>query len=267
MTLRPYKLSEFWFAALVVLAASCGSKSESFLQASKSGRQDVVIYLSGGYRSCETLNFIDALEPVRDEIRGMGLSHRLVYSCYTQFRNLKFKSSYRRELRPATLDEVTAEVEKQLLESTDQQLVVIGHSYGGWAGMEVLERLPDTRSADLLATIDAISPKHCGIGNVASTIAQTASGLGEGSAGCKQFPLDWPTERTRGLSQRSGSFWNFYQTLDSTIHSGAAEGARNQVMIYRAADDQSGYGNVHRTIDNDPRVWNQLQERILQSLR
>jgi len=131
------------------------------------------------------------------------------------------------------------EVEALTKNTSDMPVILIGHSYGGWASMYLTETIRPSIRISALFTLDAISTE-CGPFQVVM-----------GSAPCKQAPKDL---NNKLIIKRVNHWENFYQNQDSWLHSSEIPEALNHLMTYRGP---------HTQIDSDPNVWNLIRIGVL----
>ena len=228
--------------------------------------KDVLLYVSGGFRSCERTNFEESAAPLYRELRSNGVVVRYVYSCYDQYARLHMRVGVpvSGELKRVSADELRDELIRQNSYLESKTAYAIGHSYGGWMALEQSLALEDAAPFSGLTVIDVISPMQCTTLTALWSAAEQSTAIFEGEVGCLSSPDEWRVG-DRGVRMIKNLKWldNFYQTLDPLVHSGAIGGANNKVFSYPKTSD--GWGEAHRLIDNDVRVWSVFRAQVLKA--
>jgi hypothetical protein len=228
--------------------------------------KDVLLYVSGGFRSCERTNFEESAAPLYRELRSKGVLVRYIYSCYDQYSRLHMRVGVpvSGELKQVTADELRDEISLHHSYLESKTTYAIGHSYGGWMALEQAVALQSTAPFSGITIIDSISPIQCTTMTAAWSLAEQSTAIFEGEEGCLSSPVEWRTG-TRGTSMIKNLKWfdNYYQTIDPLVHSGALAGASNNTVLYPKSTD--GWGEAHRLIDNDHRVWSTFHEQVLKA--
>ena len=126
---------------------------------------------------------------------------------------------------------------------SNQKLLWIGHSYGGWLSLKTLIALQEQNISipppDLF-TIDPISKRNC---SVTSPL------------GCSSAPTDVSEAEYLRLGESVGEWMNFYQRKTPVVRSSPVRGARSNIEIAVG----------HTRIDNHPLVWQNITSTLAAS--
>jgi hypothetical protein len=136
---------------------------------------------------------------------------------------------------------------------------VIGHSYGGWNAMQLVKGANSGLTLASLTTIDPISPVNCRPTNIMINNDPNEAG----QTACKEAPSDVTISERLGIAKKAGSWNNFYQTENITLHSSAMP----EAAVNRLVKNDSGTGNAHIAISNNSIVWDSVMRNVADSLK
>ncbi|MBI1859499.1 MAG: alpha/beta fold hydrolase [Deltaproteobacteria bacterium] len=126
-----------------------------------------------------------------------------------------------------------------LAKSRQTQVILLGHSYGGYLAMFLAANLQ--RKVEGLFSIDPIGP-NC----------EGAGGLFSGA--CEEAPTDL---NNKAIRERTRVWVNIYQTQD-WLHSSEIAEAENILMSYRGP---------HNQIHIDPKTWHAIDLHVRNLVR
>lgn len=173
-------------------------------------------------------------------------------------------------LRPI-LEEIRDKLLRVEEDSDDSlELYVIGHSFGGFAAIHLVDYLKNRFQIGGVITVDAISPLTCSPKLVLSGLLRTAIG---GHKGCKEFPADEFTQLAVKSIVRADrvSWWvNVYQKQFRQLHGGAIEDFEGHEPRYYnlksrrfEVNEVPGfpYKDYHSKLAVDPLLWDELFDK------
>lgn len=286
-------MRRFAIAAFALTLVSCRSVQQSeqasLVKDDEAQRRPVVFVVSGGFSSCGSvdadqrrdgawrtwgnpgaMDMIRALDPVRDQYKQQfGHDSAFVISCYNGKSSdyIYFFSSADRKLRYTKWRELNPIYDEVNRFSTTHDVIVVGHSYGGWLAMNVAKNINVERRRALF-TIDPISPNNCAQFSYARGAAASTFG-GSGVQGCTEFPGDLDTNFTGAIKAAFGRWNHFYQTQYGPIHSnvlnntgdGGNVDVKNGGNGMRISFGSGGwFGGAHTEIDTHRDVWDRVKD-------
>jgi pimeloyl-ACP methyl ester carboxylesterase len=239
------------FVSLTVLTSGCGGPDDASRLASDDDGTLLSVVMAGN-NSCHEA------DGVRRSPRGAslyrdfstliaGLQQRrsirsnYVVTCYSLSSQLYVANSDMPEDIEAIDESTLPDYIRSFQEAHgDGRVLWIGHSYGGWLAMKTLLSFSDdarTLPRTTLFTIDPISRRTC-----------SASRW----LGCSSAPTDISESEYAQLGSKVDHWVNFFQRRTPVVRSSAVKGAQRNVEL----------GVGHTSIDNHPRVWGSIAERL-----
>lgn len=218
--------------------------------------KEALFVVMGGYTSCGKGTaepagigmyepFMRMLETMKQSEPRMKI-HYLI-SCFGNSAPPHGKTKYILSTEPQRVLQGNAsvlmnEIEK-LVDGKDMAIFIAGHSYGGYLGMYLVEKLSLQAKVQGLYTVDPIGPA-CGKIQVVM-----------GAKACKSPPADL---HNGWIKDQSVLWKNFYQNQDKWLHSGPIEEAVNTHIVYRGA---------HTQIDSDERTWSEIGVSVMEVVK
>ncbi len=154
-------------------------------------------------------------------------------------------SDHQNQIFSGNLSQLRSLVDSYLVGLGAPQVYFIGHSWGGWLGMNLAHSLSlypgPPASLRLIATLDPISKIHC-------------RWLHRGE--CDRAPTDISQIQQQRIAALSNLWLNFFQTQSHLIHSGPVTFASQNYQVSAPHPDM----NTHEGI------WKILEEHILPDL-
>ncbi|MBY0370317.1 alpha/beta hydrolase [bacterium] len=223
--------------------------------ATATAKSDALFVLSGGYNSCNKS---------QTAVKPYGTGVYLLYDKTVQ--NWKSRASkisyittcfYKDAPPSAEMEYVLPdgtehngdtgvlqdEIEAFVKKAPDTKVYLIGHSYGAWGGMYLVEHLKPQVKIGGLITIDPIGPS-C-----------DSWGVVFGSDDCHRAPTD---RDNPAIAKRAPVWMNFYQDADDWLNSSEIPEAENHYIDF-------GWG-PHGDIDSDQRVWDAIEQKLSPTL-
>ena len=227
------------------------------------GKGQRVLGLFGGYLSCnndanapfKNSNMQRYLETIQAKLAASGAPKaKYIMSCFgLDVSRVKYSSSDKPdEVQEALLSDFFNAMDGLITASPDAAVHVVGHSYGGWLGMDFVKRPKVNLALASLTTIDPISKVQCTPALVINSVLGSPV-----NQGCISAPADFSTTDLDTINQRTQSWINYYQTDATILHSGELVGAENIKRKYAIGSVQS-----HIEIAEDPEVSKQIIELI-----
>jgi pimeloyl-ACP methyl ester carboxylesterase len=167
----------------------------------------------------------------------------------------------------------------------ERPVLMIGHSFGGWLAMQLVQRLPRGRVRGLV-TFDPISLKHCTPDVYATSVENYRDALNSrpeeqrdkvnaealavqnSAEGCREFPKDIDVKQ---LLQFVGAdaWFHYYQTKDILLHSGPNEFSRNfyKSQFIEGAENTNRVTITapnHSKAARDDRAWTEMRNLFLE---
>lgn len=213
--------------------------------------RSLLIFASGGYTSCDNggptgIGMYDhVLSTIQKGQQKSYANFHYIINCLTDAPPPSGQGQYISDEDPssrkyADADELLELILSKVDRNPDLEIVLAGHSYGGWLVMYFAENLAGKAKIAGLYTIDPISPKTCGPWGVIS-----------GAAGCHQAPKDRDNQL---ILENTQQWFNFYQNQDSWLTSSEIPDANDNFHIE--------YRGPHTQIDSDDRVWSRIQASV-----
>jgi hypothetical protein len=238
--------------ALPLLTASCGSRpgKSSLLSGGRAPTPKPLIIGMSGYATClesedvpgqygpKGHEMFKRITAIADYIKSQfGVEPAVHASCFTTERRLIVSSS------PSQY-QPTSPTDDEYLESTHQlmndysDIFVVGHSYGGWLAMKLMESWNGNQYAvKTIYTLDPISRKLC---------------FFDDPNECLSAPHDILDSGRRHISDNSGVWVNPWQRNTLFLHS-------SQIA---EADLNPQYDLTHWSILTDDEIWVDIRSRI-----
>jgi len=156
------------------------------------------------------------------------------------------------------MEEYMYRVEKEATKSDADEIIVIGHSHGGWLAMyELLSKKYENKKIRLY-TLDPISMKKCTPPTLVKNMFINTVPFGPKLKECTEFPGDLLYWHQKKLQKKTVSWINFYQTQFGYVHSAPAYSAKNQKVHLGGG----AFSNQHVDIITDFRVLNTIYKDI-----
>ena len=157
-----------------------------------------------------------------------------------------------------TVPDLVAQRAAQLGEGAE--VVMIGHSWGGWLAMSDALKLPETARLRYLATLDPISWQTCPPSTLISAVlGGTPSGGPE--APCTEAPDDLAPEFA-AIRQRAAYWGEFYQDQFSYLHSSAIDVADESKHLSYADLSGADLWEAHGRVDRDDTVYGGVRDAL-----
>lgn len=246
--------SHFYFVILSIVftLSGCGPKTQdkaSVLVSDRRTTKPLIISMSG-FASCKTSerhegevgplgskimpNIIDLSEFIEQR---SGVEPTIMASCFTSERQLVTSSSAESwTLETPSDEDYISKIHSKLDEFTD--VYVIGHSYGGWLSMKMIESWKGSPTLiKYLYTIDPISKRLCFFDNPKD---------------CVSAPKDIGAEARQHIKDYTQLWVNPWQQKTIFLHSSAIP----------QADENPRFDISHWEIDNVSDIWNGLKSRL-----
>ena len=143
-------------------------------------------------------------------------------------------------------------IEDQVAKTKPSGIYIAGHSFGGWAALQLGVRLvnKDFEIAGI-SLIDPISPFQCPANEMAISIAFS----GHSPIGCRMAPRDLNLQDMDALQSRTKWLVNTYQTKFIHLHSSflGYSGWINRLISHFPC--KVFLGDVHTYLATDPQSW------------
>lgn len=210
-----------------------------------------VFLISGGYVSCRT----GWSDPTAAPVFQAALPHldqkAFVAVCFhSDSTVMSFRSDLADAVGQGDVDALVEAVHARLSAAEPgSKLVVIGHSYGGWAAIKAAAALVHDVDIAYLATIDPVSVVGC----PPSAYLEADEPFGP----CTESPVDLAADFT--TIRDAGVPWvQFYQDRYKFIRSTPiADATRNVFLTYPNLTDFWAW-QAHALMDGDQRVWTEI---------
>ena len=133
------------------------------------------------------------------------------------------------------------------------EVVLIGHSWGGWLAMSDALKLPESAHLRYLATLDPISWQTCPPSTlITSVLGGTPSGAPEEP--CTTAPEDLAPDYA-AIRERAAYWGQYYQDQFSYLHSTAIDAADvSRHLVYDGLSSASEW-EAHGMVDRDDTVY------------
>lgn len=171
-----------------------------------------------------------------------GVKPSIITTCFTGNSELMESASASQwVVTTPTDDEFFADAQAQMTEAT--HVFVIGHSYGGWLAMKLvdahssLDSSRDTDSVKALFTIDPISKNLCSFTS---------------PRGCFSAPEDFDTAARGRIKDTTGIWVNPWQDTTVYLHSSAIT----------QADRNPKFDLAHNSIPESEVIWSDFAEQF-----
>ncbi len=194
-----------------------------------SGVRTPVVAFFGGYTSCGTS---DSGDPANQDLKTffdatqkalkqkLGVEPKFLLTCYTlAYESVRYRMTGEEGVKDKLIAGMEADFEDLLGTLENPEVLMVGHSYGGWTAMDMALKLPPGAKLKGIVTLDPISHEDCVTNDV------IASGF-EAVPGCTRAPTDFGDEKIKSLSE-AAEWLNYYQDQVSFLHSGEIKGAKN----------------------------------------
>jgi hypothetical protein len=132
---------------------------------------------------------------------------------------------------------------------------VIGHSYGAWAAMLLMQQ--KILAPNALITVEAISPAHCYPANIAKLVSV--------APGCTEAPPEFDTNRLNAIRNQSGFWLNVFQDQFRRLHSSPIAAASENILFdtkRRLLNAISVLNDHHTNTWKDSYVWERLKTEV-----
>lgn len=212
---------------------------------------DSVVVGFGGYASCRR----GELEhPVARGVLGLvrTIEARALIACFGLT-----SSDPVVEGASTTLPELVAKIVTMARATRTRQVVIIGHSHGGWLALQVALRLPVDVQLAYLVTLDPISLLYCGPLEFASIAPAEAIGDPH-SLDCQRFPRDVDESQQASIAKRSLGWLGYHQAQTMKLRSSAPKWAHRAREVVLPVED----GEAHQAIADDPGIWREIAEVV-----
>lgn len=234
-----------------------------------------LVVLLSGYGICPT----PALGPARNQMlpyarsildrmqESWGERPTMLVTCFG-LANWRLKSQLETEIgtgraQSSTIPELFEKI-RRLADTPKgkRDLIVMGHSYGGWMAMNVVLHLKEHRTR-FLATIDPISVRLCKPQRFGWETLRWAVGRVAENGSCTRNPRDMEPYYDE-LSKRADNWVNVYQSQTGFLHSSAIPEAHENVpRDYARVRNPAG---AHGAITSDEVVWDGLEDSLIGTL-
>lgn len=201
------------------------------------GKPTPVLAFFGGYTSCGTGSNGDPndmdLKKAYDQVNAalktkLGAEPKFLISCFTAaYESVFYRTSGSDELKNEVITGMESDFNELLAGVDTPQVLLVGHSYGGWTAMDVAKNLPATVKLKGLVTLDPISHVDC---DPESFILATFGGATE--EGCTRAPQDFGEAGIAQIAKKAEEWLNYYQTKVEFLHSGEIKAAKNFLRTY-----------------------------------
>ncbi len=231
---------------LSFLLTACGVESGSDLAGQKPTNPLMVVM--GGNTTCADQKGRRGMTPLRSSIaqrflqlreelkNERGVDADYLISCYSSTEDMAFVANVDDgNITEGRIADFTARTQE--LANRDGDVILVGHSYGGWLTMKTALALADTNFMAAVMTVDPISRVHCSFSN---------------PGGCLSAPKDISVEQKERINAESDHWGNFYQTQTFYLHSSAINEADENLKIAAS----------HTQIDNHDRVWERVADQV-----
>lgn len=227
----------------------------AFLLAPSPAPAETVYLISGGYVSCRTAFNDPTSAPLFQAALPRLDPKAYVAVCFrSDSAVMSFRSDLDEDETSGGVADLIAGVRRRLAAAEPgSKLVVIGHSYGGWAVIKATAALVSDVEVAYLATIDPISTVGC------PPSAYLAAD--EPFGPCAEAPRDLANEFA-SLEDAGITWVQFYQDRYQFIRSAAIpEATRSLYVAYPNMNDFWAW-QAHALMDGDERVWDVLVHDI-----
>lgn len=238
--------------SIFIALSGCGIKTRNntSAQTSDSGTIKPLIISMSGFATCKASdrhegevgplgskmmpNIIDLSEFIEQR---SGVEPTIMASCFTSERQLVTTSSAESwTLETPSDEDYISKLHNKMEEFTD--VYVIGHSYGGWLSMKMIELWQGSPTLiKYLYTIDPISKRLCFFDNPKD---------------CVSAPKDIGAEARQHIKDNTELWVNPWQQKTIFLHSSAIP----------QADENPRFDISHWEIDNVSDIWNGLKSRL-----
>jgi pimeloyl-ACP methyl ester carboxylesterase len=223
-----------------------------------------VLGLFGGYVSCSG----DANAPlkgtwmerylgeVQQGLKKSGAPEaKYIISCFKlDVSRVVFMTSDKpSEVREDSLSQLFSTFEASVNKLPGTSVSIVGHSYGGWLSLSLLDQVKTKFNVDSLTTLDPISRSQCTPPDVVNSFLGAPP-----FPGCTRAPADFDAAKLTDVKQRTKTWLNFYQTDSRLLHSGQLLGAQNIKRNYSPGDHEA-----HSKIPEDPEVVKEVTALML----
>jgi pimeloyl-ACP methyl ester carboxylesterase len=231
-----------------------------------------IIVAVGGFGTCLTSSYtpydMDMYSSLVDLINFSNAqpgakSAEWIIACHTKsnYRIKLYSSRNPNRLIDGNADNLIAEIEAlAALHRNSHEVLIVGHSYGGWASMLTTINLADWVNVRELTTLDPISAEDC---QPLIFIAAYLNSMGSVNAapGCIEAPEDlrpwFPFIKSRVKIWR-----NYYQAQYLYLHSDRISGVTSNTLLEYITPILLEF-QAHQYMDQDSRVWAKLRQDLL----
>lgn len=233
----------------ISLLAACGRLHETISALQDEAPRGSLLVLMGGHNSCAAdgagslspygLGSYPQFHTLVSRLAASGAPTRTFMACYDRQDRISYVKSDTPNMLYSTLaDNITNPIRGQIAEEAPANVYLIGHSYGGWLGMQTaLSLQQQVRTIGGLYTIDPISPNECSFWN---------------PFGCTSAPSDFSATDLNSLGTNNRSWINFFENETLFLHSSAIPQAHSNYQIAAA----------HVDMDTDPSIWSIIDADI-----
>lgn len=205
------------------------------------GSPTPVLAFLGGYTSCPTggtaagpaaMDLADIFLNVKEALKENGYKNEpaFILSCYSIDPAVVTYviSSTPDKTKNRAVDAMQRDFTSLLESVSNPQVFMVGHSYGAYTALEMMNGSEKPFNLRGLVTLDAISKVGC----TPEGALPAVLGTGPAPKGCQEAPSDITTEQFATISNRTQTWLNFYQVDSIILHSGEIAVAKNSKLTY-----------------------------------
>jgi hypothetical protein len=182
----------------------------------------------------ELVKLVDGLKT------DLTVESRTIVSCYDASPTIHYVVDNEPDLRSADREQFRTDILTTMHDNS--QLVLIGHSYGGWLGMKLAQDL--VNSQQQIGGVFSVDP----ISRVECSIAQPF--------GCQRAPRDINKQSREAINQNSQVWANYFQSETVWLRSSRIQ----------EADHNAEIQTTHFDIDSHAEVWAEVNAKVREIL-
>ena len=226
-----------------------------------------VIILNQGYDSCKPelsrenpffkIQLI-RLKSILSQKNGVQKS-KIIHSCFGRSEQFQLDYWVDDEVgknSASTVDSFVELVQKEISHAATRQVVVVGHSHGGWLAMKMISGLDRRVQVDHLVTIDPISYQLCQPAVLTNSILGSVFGRKKVDVSCTSVTdeMKLMTNDVRGKV----NFWQqHYETTTAYLHSEPIPEA-DENFLYEFPNYSSWNYEPHIQVRERSELWQRI---------
>ncbi len=236
-------------AALAV--THCGTDLSSKLSEDPTLRKQPTIVVMGGNETCQQneqgeynprlismhAEMLKLAEGIKNDL---AVDSRTLVSCYDASPTIHYMVDNEADLRSSDREQFRNDILTTMHDNS--QLILIGHSYGGWLSMKLAQDFVNAeQQIGAVFSVDPISRVEC-------SVAQPF--------GCQRAPRDINKQSREAINQNSRVWANYFQSETVWLRSSRIQ----------EADHNSEVQTTHFDIDSHADVWADVNAKVREIL-